>query len=180
MSPSLPATLALALLSLPAVITLQEPFGRRQGMNVAISDAASVTPLSRLQQHLYSFQPGGPRSAEVLGGGSPILSEQCRAKLRKTRRTLRVHLRSERKGDLAMGNKYVNRGPCSARMPRAACCILTNFPPPSPFSWLCSMRLAPALYFMRTRAYWPSRLAGTSMSWGTCLGRTISRRLACA
>ena len=90
---------------------LQQPFGRRQGMNVAIRDAAADVPLSKLQQHLYSFQPGGPRNEEVVGGGSPILSEQCRQKLSNSRRTLRVHLRSERKGDLAMGNKYVNAMP---------------------------------------------------------------------
>ena len=101
----------LSSLALMTPTALQQPFGRRQGMNVAIRDAAADVPLSKLQQHLYSFQPGGPRNEEVVGGGSPILSEQCRQKLSNSRRTLRVHLRSERKGDLAMGNKYVNAMP---------------------------------------------------------------------
>ena len=68
--------------------------------------AAGAVPLARLQQHLYSFQPGGPRNAASMG--SPIMGRACREHASATQRTLHGSFNHEKSaGDIAMANNFM-------------------------------------------------------------------------
>ena len=99
------AVAALVLGAAPPAHRASTAFGRKQGLEQPLQDTADSVPLGRLQQHLYSFQPGGPLND---GKGSPIMRRACREHAAATQRTLHGNFNvEETKGDITLANNFM-------------------------------------------------------------------------